>query len=186
MIRLVGPGAAGKTTVGAALASRMGIPFLDLDRQFAVRAGDISAFLEAHGYETYARQNVHVYLDTLRALDGEAVFALSSGFMTYKDDAHPDYRRMHREIVTSPSTAVLLPSFDYETCVAETVRRQLRRPFSRSAEEEEQVIRARFGVYRSLPAKKFETARSVDAVVDDLIAHVLPHADLPARRSREG
>jgi shikimate kinase len=186
MIRLVGPGAAGKTTVGAALASRLGIPFLDLDRQFAARAGDISAYLEAHGYEAYARQNIQVYLDTLRALDDEAVFALSSGFMTYRDDAHSDYRRIHREILTSPSTVVLLPSLDYEACVAETVRRQLARPFRRSAEGEEQVIRARFGVYRSLPAKKFETSRSVDAVVDDLIAHVLSHADPPACRFREG
>ncbi len=186
MIRLVGPGGAGKTTVGAALAHRLEVPFVDLDRPFADRAGDISAYLAAHGYEAYARQNIQVYLDALRALDAGTVFALSSGFMTYDDDAHGDYRRVRREIATSPSTAVLLPSFDCEACVAETVRRQLKRPFSRSAEEEEQVIRARFEVYRSLPVRKFETARSVAAVVDDLIAHVLRPADPPARRSPEG
>ena len=33
MIHLVGPGAAGKTTVGFALATRLGIPFVDLDEQ---------------------------------------------------------------------------------------------------------------------------------------------------------
>ena len=173
MIRLVGPGGAGKTTVGAALARRLGVAFVDLDQQFAVRAGDISAYLAVHGYNAYARQNVQVYLDTLPALDAETVFALSSGFMTYDDDAHADYRCVYREVGASPSTAVLLPSFDYETCVAETVRRQLTRSFGRSAEREEQVIRTRFGVYRALAARKFETARPVDAVVDDLIAHVL-------------
>ena len=176
MIRLVGPGGAGKTTVGIALANRLRIPFVDLDQQFAIRAGDISAYLAAHGYNAYARQNIQVYLDTLPGLDGETVFALSSGFMTYDDDAHPDYRRIHREIVTNPSTAILLPSLDYETCVAETVRRQLTRPFSRSAEREEQVIRTRFGIYRGLAARTFETARSLDAVVDDLITHVLLEA----------
>lgn len=179
MIRLVGPGAAGKTTVGAALASRLGIPFLDLDRQFAARSGDISAYLTAHGYGAYARRNIQVYLDTLHALDGDAVFALSSGFMTYADGAHSDYRRIHREILASPSTVVLLPSLDYEACVAETVRRQLERPFSRSAEQEEHVIRTRFGVYRSLPARKFETARSVDAIVEDLIVHLRPQVRHP-------
>ena len=170
MIQLVGPGGAGKTTVGRALATRLGIAFVDLDERFTVRAGDISAYLGVHGYQAYAARNIQVYLDTLESLTEDAVIALSSGFMTYRDDAHPACRRLHREIAASASTAVLLPSFDYEACVTETVRRQLRRPFSRSAEREEQVIRARFGAYWGLPAKKFETKGPVDAVVDDLAA----------------
>ena len=178
MIQLVGPGGAGKTTVGLALAKRLGIAFVDLDEQFTVRLGDISTYLRTHEYQAYAAQNIQVYLDTLESLTEEAVIALSSGFMTYRDDAHPAYRGLHREIVASPSTVVLLPSFDYETCVTETVRRQLRRSFSRSAEREEQVIRARFGVYWDLPAKKFETKASVDAVVDDLVTHLLPNIRL--------
>ena len=178
MIRLVGPGAAGKTTVGLALANRLGVPFADLDNQFRTRVGDISAYLGVHGYQAYANQNIQVYLDTLGLFQKEAVFALSSGFMTYRDDAHPDYRGIYREIVASPSTIVLLPSFDYETCVTETVRRQLRRPFSRSAEREEQVIRTRFGVYWDLPSKKFETDDPVDTVVHGLVAHLLPNIRL--------
>jgi hypothetical protein len=94
--------------------------------------------------------------------------------MTYWDDAHPDYRHIYRNIVASPSTIALLPSFDYETCVRETVHRQLRRPFSRSAEEKEHVIRTRFGVYSGLPTKKFETTRPIDAVVEDLVMYLLP------------
>jgi shikimate kinase len=178
MIQLVGPGGAGKTTVGLALAKRLGIAFVDLDEQFAARVGDISGYLRVHEYRAYAAQNIQVYLDTLGSLEEEAVIALSSGFMTYRDDAHPAYRGLHREIVASPSTVVLLPSVDYETCVAETVRRQLRRPFSRSAEREEQVIRTRFGVYWGLLARKFETKGPVDAVVDDLVTHLLPNIRL--------
>jgi shikimate kinase len=56
------------------------------------------------------------------------LIALSSGFMTYPLDVHPTYDALRHAIVTSPSTAVLLPSFDLEVCVAETVRRQLQRP----------------------------------------------------------
>jgi shikimate kinase len=182
MIQLVGPGGAGKTTVGMALAERLSIAFVDLDERFTSCIGEISAYLRSHEYQAYVTQNIQVYLDTRGSAREEAVFALSSGFMTYPDAAHPVYRALRRELAASPSTLVLLPSFDYETCVTETVRRQLRRPFSRSADREEQVIRSRFGVYSALPAKKFETKGPLDAVVDDLIAYLLPNRHLQPRR----
>jgi shikimate kinase len=178
MIQLVGPGGAGKTTVGLALANRMGIPFIDLDEQFRVRIGDISDWLELHGYASYANRNVQLYLDILGAFTDTAVLALSSGFMTYALDAHPDYGTICRDIVSSPSTLVLLPSFDYETCVTETVRRQLNRPFSRSAQREEQVIRARFKIFSALPTKKCETTMPINLLVDQLMAQLPPNSSL--------
>lgn len=169
MIRLVGPGGAGKTTVGNALARRLGIPFLDLDLEFTIRFSDISDYLASHGYRLYAKQNIEVYLDTLRSAHESVVFALSSGFMTY-EDPHPAYQRICREIIASPRTFVLLPSFDYEICVAETVSRQLGRPFSRSAEREEEVIRGRFHNYWNLPVKKCATNVPIDCVIEHLLA----------------
>ena len=74
LIRLVGPGGAGKTTVGLALANRLGVPFGDLDNQFRTRVGDISAYLGVHGYQAYANQNIQVYLDTLGSFRKEAEF----------------------------------------------------------------------------------------------------------------
>ncbi len=94
VIRLVGPGGAGKTTVGQALAARLGMAFVDLDEQFALRTGDISAFLLAHGHDAYAARNVQTYLETLTSLQAKTVMALSSGFMTYPDDSHPAYRSL--------------------------------------------------------------------------------------------
>ena len=64
---------------------------------------------------------------------------------------------------------MLLPSLDVEVCVAETVRRQLGRPFARSAEREEQVIRARFPIYLGLPARKVETMPPMETVVTELV-----------------
>jgi shikimate kinase len=37
MVRLIGPGAAGKSTIGALVAERLGVPFVDLDRHLAGR-----------------------------------------------------------------------------------------------------------------------------------------------------
>ena len=177
LIHLVGPGGAGKSTVGLALATRLGIAFIDLDVQFKARAGDITVYLHANGYDAYAERSVRVYLQARAGLQESAVIALSSGFMTYDPDVHPAYVELRAQIARDPMTFVLLPSLDYEACVRETVRRQMSRPFSRSAEREEEVIRQRFGQYHQLPAKKVETLQPVDAVVDGLLGHVGPMID---------
>lgn len=170
VIHLIGPGGTGKTTTGALLAQHLGLEFVDLDDRFTSTYGDISAYLNEHGYTDYASHNVQTYLDVIEAGPPPTVFALSSGFMTYAADAHPQYARIRREIASSRMTLVLLPSLDYETCVAETVRRQLRRRFGRSAEREAEVIRTRFGVYRDLPAAKIETLAPIADVVEAAVA----------------
>jgi shikimate kinase len=166
LIHLVGPGGAGKTTTGAALAERLRFTFVDLDQRFAAACGDVSEFLKAHDYQSYAARNVQTYLDIIEAAAGPHVLALSSGFMTYARDVHPDYEGLRRAIATGATTFVLLPSLDYETCVTETVRRQRARTFTRSARREENVIRRRFGIYRGLPATTLETMKPVADVVD--------------------
>jgi shikimate kinase len=153
--------------VGAVLAERLGVRFIDLDRCFAERHGDISAYLRQFGYEAYARANV----DTYRALPHRAdVMALSSGFMTYPLAIHPEYARLRRDIEESATTFVLLSSLDCERCVTETVRRQRTRPFARTAVEEEAVIRERFPTYVALAAAKVETMRPLDAVVRGMLS----------------
>ena len=132
--------------------------------------GDISGYLDVHGYDAYAARNVDVYLGIATAMSPRTVLALSSGFMTYRSDVHPQYARCRRRIASGPATFVLLPSVDLEVCVAETVRRQLGRAFARPAEREEQVIRARFATYVDIPAPKVETMRPVWQVVDELVA----------------
>jgi shikimate kinase len=170
MIELAGPGAAGKTTIGYALAERLALHFVDLDAEFAARYGNISVYLSGHGYAAYAERNVGLYSDLVSGPNRPDIVALSSGFMTYQDDVHLAYPAWRQRIVSSPLT--LLPSLDVEVCVAETVRRQLGRPFARSAEGEEQVIRARFPIYLGLPARKVETMQPLDTVVSELVTVV--------------
>ena len=172
MIRLIGPGGAGKSTLGALLAERLEIAFLDLDRHFAGRVGDISDYIDRHGYDAYARENVATYCSLFRReiRPEPEVVALSSGFMTYIRDIHPEYWRVRCELEQCPNTFVLLPSLDRDACVAETVRRQIARPFGRSTAKEEAVIRARFETYMAVPVRKIETMRPVTAVVDEIVA----------------
>jgi shikimate kinase len=176
MIRLIGPGGAGKSTIGALLAERLDVPFVDLDQQFACRAGDISEYIGRHGYDAYARENVETYCSLSRGGIRPGVVALSSGFMTYARDTHLDYGRVRHEIEESAETFILLPSLDRELCVAETVRRQVARPFGRPPEREEAVIRTRFEIYRAFPMRKIETMRPPAAIVDEILA-ALSHAN---------
>lgn len=187
MIRLVGPGGAGKSTAGASLARRLGVNFVDLDEELAAKVGDVSQYLDVHGYDAYARQNIEVYLEQVAATPQDAVLALSSGFMTYPPNIHPAYEPWRRKIASSASTFVLLPSLVLETCVAGIVRRQLTRPFARSAHREERVIRDRFPSYVSLPAPKVETMRPVREVVDTIVAALAAQRAAAAdeRRDRE-
>ena len=187
MIQLVGPGGAGKSTIGAALAVRLGCPFHDLDREFECRRANIDAFIGTQGYEAYARANVALYLELGPHLSG-TVLALSSGFMVYPECVHPAYAAVREAIAGGRTTVVLLPSLDRETCVAETVRRQLGRPIGRrDAVREEAVIRERFDRYMDLPAMKIETMRpalEVAMAIHARLAAEVPEA-LPANsRSR--
>ena len=147
---------------------------------FAGRVGDISEYIGRHGYDTYARENVEAYCSLFRGDTRPDVVALSSGFMTYSCDAHPEYARVHREIVECTQTFVLLPSLDPELCVAKTVRRQVARPFGRSPEREEAVIRARFGIYQALPTRKVETMRPAAALVNEILAALSPANQSPS------
>jgi shikimate kinase len=169
-IRLIGPGGAGKSTIGALLAERRGVPFLDLDRQLVGRVGDISEYISRHGYDAYARENVETYCSLFAGEIGPGVVALSSGFMTYVPDIHPEYLRLRREIEQHLHTYVLLPSLDHEVCVAETVRRQITRPFARSSAKEEAVIRSRLEIYMAVPARKIETMCQAATAVDEIVA----------------
>ena len=169
-IRLIGPGGAGKSTIGALLAARLELAFVDLDQQLVRRVGNISEYIGRCGYDAYARQNVETYCSLIAAATCSRVIALSSGFMTYSADVHPEYRRVRRELEQHPNTFVLLPSFEREVCVAETVRRQISRPFGRSPATEEAVIRERFDIYMSLTVRKIETMHPATAAVGDIVA----------------
>jgi shikimate kinase len=171
-ITLIGPGGAGKSTFAALVAERLGIACIDLDRRFVERVGDISEYINRFGYGAYARENVETCRLVLEDETGPRVTALSSGFMTYPNDTHGEYPRLRRDLEQSRTTFVLIPSLNRECCIAETVRRQLQRPFARSRSREEAVIRERFVLYVGLPVRKIETLRPLPVVLDDIVTPI--------------
>ncbi|MAV26944.1 MAG: hypothetical protein CMQ05_12655 [Gammaproteobacteria bacterium] len=58
------------------------------------------------------------------------MIATSSGFMTYARSLHPQIAGVQEKIANDPGTVLLLPWFDKELCIRETVRRQLDRSYT--------------------------------------------------------
>lgn len=78
-IALVGPRAAGKTTIGRALATALGLRFVDTDDELAVRAGMSAAeFLRTAGEPAFRRLEEQAALTVLRAAE-DTVIALGGG-----------------------------------------------------------------------------------------------------------
>ncbi|MCY1240578.1 shikimate kinase [Variovorax boronicumulans] len=169
ILHLVGPGGAGKTTVGPYLARRLGWAFVDLDQHFMSREGNIDAVIEASGYLGYARRNVAVYREVRSALTRPTVLALSSGFLTYPEDVDAGYPTLRCAIEIDALTSLLLPAFELEACVEAIVRRQLSRPYLRGdSASEERRIRERFPKFMAMPCARFRS----DAAPDDVASQI--------------
>ena len=169
MIHLIGPGGAGKTTTGAALAGRLGARFADLDAEFVSRHGDISAFLDEHGYAAYASANVRIFGNLDGGSDRTDILALSSGFMTYADDVHPAYPAWRRRLASSPSTFVLLPSLQFDARQRDGSAPTGASLFPLGGTRRTCHSRT-ISCLSGLPARKIATLRPVETVVEELIS----------------
>jgi len=156
VVQLVGPGGAGKTTVGQALAQQLGWQFVDQDREFMSREGDIAGYMAAYGYAGYAKRNLALHAELRGAFTVPTVLALSSGFMTYPANVDARYAGIRAAVERDTLTLLLLPSFDLETCVQAIVRRQLSRPYlTGNPASEEERIRQRFPLFMALRCARF-------------------------------
>lgn len=168
LIHLIGPGGSGKSTTGVALASRLGIPCIDLDDEY-LKISDITRDIEIYGYEYYVHKNIDCYIG-LSALHDHAVMVTSSGFMTYSNDLHIEVANIQERILASDNTILLLPSFDKEKCIEEIIRRQLQKAHEASSVAiQKERITERFPIYSPMGNIRIETNRPVDNVVCDIM-----------------
>ena len=176
LVHLIGPGGAGKTTTGKALARAMNLAFVDLDEEY-LKCRSIDDDIRNDGYEFYAHTNIETYR-RLRQRFERAVWALSSGFMTYPATIHPEVREIQEGLLRSETTILLLPSFESDECIEETVRRQMRRPYASSEAQEREKIRRRFPAYASMNVNRVRTDVPVDQVVKEVIARLHGSCDV--------
>lgn len=180
VVQLIGPGGAGKSTAGRALAQRLGWQFVDLDQQFMEREGDIARCIATHGYAGYALRNVAVHCAVRAAFIAPTVHALSSGFMTYAASEIPGYAQVRSAIELDALTVLLLPSFELEACVETIVQRQLARPYLQcNGARESARMRERFPVFMALQCARFRRDDAPQAVASRIEHFVRERLDLP-------
>jgi len=181
LVHLIGPGGAGKTTVGALVAARLNWRFVDVDQCFLSAYGNIADFIRDRGYTEYASHNVRLYEQLRRDMSAPAICAVSSGFMQYPDDVAPAYPALRRGIEDDGFTALLLPSFDLERCAKLIVDRQMSRPYLNANEADEmRKIRARFPAFMRLNCKRFESDGPPDhvaAAIERIIVASMPPSE---------
>lgn len=93
-IFLIGYRATGKSSVGLALATRLGLPFVDMDRQIEARAGrPISALVAAEGWAAFRRQERELLAEL--AADDQAMVIATGGGAVLHQELWPQLKKEH-------------------------------------------------------------------------------------------
>lgn len=143
---LLGPGGVGKSTLGRALASRLGWTLIDLDLVFCDELETIGTFIAVHGYDAYRAENLALAERLVARVPAASVFVTASGFLVAAPDT--DDRRRADRVVATGYGITLLPSLDLELATPIVVERQLTRGFGLQREPETRKFRQRFAIYR--------------------------------------
>lgn len=177
LIHFIGPGGAGKTTTAKMLSKQIYIDYMDLDEVFMEVEGDISEYIDRNGYINYAKRNLEIYLSLKRSINHNKLMIIicSSGFMTYPEDIYENYNCIKKHVENDSLTFLLLPSFDFETCVNLIVERQLQRSYLiTNKEKEEFKIRKRLIQYLNLSCTRILTNEDTKIVVTK-IQNIMNH-----------
>ena len=78
---LVGPMGSGKTTLGKRAAKRLGLPFLDTDKEFVRQHGEISRFFSESGEEEFRKLETKVFREVLEGGEDKRIIATGGGIV---------------------------------------------------------------------------------------------------------
>ncbi|WP_337006088.1 MULTISPECIES: shikimate kinase [unclassified Microbacterium] len=155
---LVGPMAAGKTSVGRRVARRLGVPFVDTDKRIVAAHGPIPALFAEHG-EAHFRDLER--LAVAEAVAEGGVISLGGGAVT--DPAT-------RELLTHHSVVFLTVSAD---AVADRLRGSSRPLLAGEdpLERWKRIFEERRGWYAEVASTTFDTSRRpMQRIADEIVA----------------
>jgi shikimate kinase len=144
-ILLIGPGGAGKSSLGIELAPLLSRCLVDLDSEFIQRVGNIGRFIREEGYDAHKRRNATLAGQIIVEAADPMLLVTSSGFLT--SDNPPEALAANHRVLAACYSICLLPSRDVERAVQIIVQRQVTRPFTSDWKREEATIRARYPLY---------------------------------------
>jgi XRE family aerobic/anaerobic benzoate catabolism transcriptional regulator len=175
-IALLGLRGGGKSTIGRLLADRLGVPFIELDREVEKRSGaNLSEIFDMFGQETFRRAEREALDDILRQHQHFVIAASGS-------------------IVTEPGTMELLLSSCFTVWVraepAEHMQRVMAqgdmRPMAnspRAMEDLISILRSREPLYAKAEVALMTSGKTPEQALAELLRVVALPGDQPSRRS---
>ncbi|CAI0775184.1 MAG: shikimate kinase [Serratia proteamaculans] len=163
-IFLIGPGGAGKSTVGKILSATLGYNLIDLDDEFCEKIMNIRDYIHSYGYGSYLEKNSALLEGLLNQRSGDNIlFILSSGFLS--TDIRSDIVDHNRKLINIHGFSVLLmPSRHYEEALECILDRQLNRGFSLVREREKEKFSLRFREYLDMGNLKIFSMEAPESI----------------------
>lgn len=161
---LVGFMGAGKTSVGSALAARLGWRFVDLDDRIVAREGrPIAAIFQQAGEPAFRRAETRALAELLQQLPGSGacVLALGGGAFTREENI---------ELLERHGSSVVFLDAPLEELRRRCAPEGELRPLFRDENQFRQLYEARRGHYMRAALRVDTGAKSVEQVASELVA----------------
>ena len=149
IIVLVGPRAAGKTTLAKLLAERLNYAFADADDLLAASVGcPAGEYLASQGEPAFRAAEQSIVTEALAANAGR-VLSLGGGAVLAENVRDLLARPTHFVVFVSAPVSVLVDGFGTETVDAEELERLVRRHFDLTPRGIIETLRLRRPIYRA-------------------------------------
>lgn len=147
LLFIVGPGGAGKSSLGQLLAPLTHRRLLDLDQIFKSEVGPIDQYIQNFGNEAYRSRNSSLAKSLVRGCLDQILLVTSSGFLA--EDNPPLVLADNQALLRQGYSLSLLPDDDHKLTCEIIVERKMSRGLVLDPQRERQKINSRLPVYRA-------------------------------------